>query len=82
MTINNTHTRIHIMRKNRVFSGCVQMSKWYNFSVTTKPRFAAKRISVAPESVFFIWFTGVFTMLIRLEVKNYVLAIRCDGTSL
>ena len=40
--------------------------------MTVNPRLATNIINVAAESEFFIWFTGVFTMLMRLLDKNYI----------
>ena len=71
MIMKKTVTRIQTMRRNRVFSGFVQINKWYVFSMTVNPKLATNIISVAAESELFIWFTGVFTMLIRLLDKNY-----------
>ena len=72
ITMENTAPTMHNTRRKRVFSGCVHSARWYIFSVTLKPRLAANRTSVAPDSVFFIWLTGVFTNSMIVDVTCYV----------
>ena len=62
---------IHDRKTKRVLMGCVQIRRWYSFSIMVKEQLTANSTSVAPESVFFIWLTGVFTILINADVSCY-----------